>query len=113
MNTSLKQIKKTFPDLEKLLAKIGYAPVTSIITAMSNPNNLTLSNIARAAGLTEIEIELLVEELNERLYLNSPRETQNTVNIKPKPKTKTKAGEKTKTKTKTKAKAKKRKRSKA
>ena len=100
LNTSLRQLRRAFPDLEEMLMKIGYAPVTGIITAMSNPSNLTLSNIARAAGLTEIEIVLLVEDLNERLTWKSSNKGRTTVRKKSKPKAKIKAGAKTKAKTK-------------
>ena len=100
-NTSLKQLKKAFPDIEGLLRKIGYAPVTRMMTSMSSPDNIPLSNIARAAGLTEIEIALLVEELNERLSWGSPGTAGKT---RTEPKAKAKAKTKVKTKAKSKAK---------
>jgi len=82
----LKQVKKLFPDLEKLLTKIGYAPIVSMIGSMSNPNNISLNNIARAAGLTEIEIDLLAEELNDRLDRKKPKISRNVVKTKAKTK---------------------------
>ncbi len=66
-NTSIKQLRKIFPDIEEALIKAGYAPVTKMLTVMAKPDRLTLSNVARAAGLTEVEISLMIEVLNERL----------------------------------------------
>jgi len=105
----LKQIKKLFPDLDKLLKKIGYAPIVSMIGSMSDPSNISLSNIARAAGLTEIEIVLITEELNDSLDQNKPKIIKKVV--KTKAKTKVKAKSKVKSvKSKVKAKTKKSKR---
>ncbi len=66
-NTSIRQLKKVFPDIEEALTRAGYAPVTKMLTVMAKPGKLTLSNVARAAGLTEVEISLMIEVLNERL----------------------------------------------
>jgi len=103
---SLKQARKLFPDFEKLLTKIGYAPIVSMINSMSNPNSISLSNLARAAGLTEIEIDLLVEELNDRLDGNRPKVVKKVVKTKTKTKAKTKSKVKAKSKVKSKVKVK-------
>ena len=65
-NTPLKNLKRIFPDVKDVLIKTGHAPLAGIISEMSNPDKLTLSNIARAAGYTELEIGFLIEALNER-----------------------------------------------
>ena len=99
-NTLLKEARKLFPELEQLLLKIGYAPITRMIMSMSKPDSLTISNIARASGLTEIEIGLLVEELNDRL----PMSTRIRVRGGTKPRTKGKAQAQPRIKTKSNAK---------
>ncbi len=97
---SLKELKKVFPDIEELLRKIGYSPVTKMMVSMSRSDNIPLSNIARATGLTEIEIGLLVEELNKRLSWSPPRRAGK---ARTKPKAKAKAKIKTRVKAKKKA----------
>jgi hypothetical protein len=107
-DTSLRQLKRAFPDIGGLLRTIGYAPITRMIISMSSPDSIPLSNIARAAGLTEIEIDLLVEELNERLSRSLPRKGRKArTKGKAKAKSRTATKPKTRKKVKVKAKAKK------
>ena len=72
-DTQIKEARKAFPDFDKLLLRIGYAPMTRMLMSMSKPDNLTISTVARASGLTEIEIGLLLKELNDRLIPYQPR----------------------------------------
>lgn len=65
-NIQIKQLRKIFPDLESILLKIGRSEIAKVISLMPKPGNYSLANASRAAGLTEIEINLLVDELNER-----------------------------------------------
>lgn len=65
-NIQIRQLRKIFPDLEGVLLKIGRSEISKIISQMPKSGNYALGNAARAAGLTEIEIDLLVDDLNER-----------------------------------------------
>jgi hypothetical protein len=63
---SVRQLKRAFPDLEALFLKIGRSEIARAINSMPKTVNSSLGIISRVAGLTEIEINLLVAELNER-----------------------------------------------
>jgi hypothetical protein len=64
-NISVKQLKRMMPNLETNLMKIGHSEVAKAIASMPKNVAYSLCNISRVAGLTEIEIGLLVGELNE------------------------------------------------
>ena len=65
-NITIKQLRKIFPDLETVFLKIGRSEIVKFMSLMPKSGNYALDNASRAAGLTEIEIELLVDELNDR-----------------------------------------------
>ena len=70
---SIKQLKKIFPELDELLLKIGRSEIVKVISSMPKSGNYALGNASRVAGLTEIEIGLLVDELNERRDIGKVR----------------------------------------
>ena len=72
-NISLKQLKRIFPEFEDILFKTGHSEVARAMASMPKTANYTLSNLSRAAGLTEIEIGLLVDKLNERNDIGKTR----------------------------------------
>jgi len=67
IETPLKEIRKRFPDIEGFLRKIGHPSVAKAMASFANSEKMTFGNLARASGLTELEIGLLIEELNDKL----------------------------------------------
>ena len=67
IDTTLKEIRKKFPDIEAFLRKIDYRSIAKAMASFADSGKMTFGNLARASGLTELEIGLLIAELNDKL----------------------------------------------
>ena len=72
VDTSISELRAILPGIEALLKQVGYPSVARILASLPNAGSMTFANLARAAGLTELEIRLLIEDLNDRISYPSP-----------------------------------------
>jgi len=71
-DTTLQDLRAHFSDLEKTLRLIGYGSLGKLMATLPNSGCMTIGCLARAAGLTELEIGIIVADLNEKLIPDLP-----------------------------------------
>jgi len=67
VDTPISEVRAILPEFEGLLKKIDYPSVAKTLALLPGGGSMTFAHLARAAGLTELEIRLLIEELNDRI----------------------------------------------
>lgn len=82
--TTLKDLRVHFSDLEKTLRLIGYGSLGKLMATLPNSGSMTIGCLARAAGLTELEIGIIVANLNENLIPDLPEDEGNSRKVKKK-----------------------------
>jgi len=80
----LQDLKVYFSDLEKILRLIGYGSLGKLMATLPNSGSMTIGCLARAAGLTELEIGIIVADLNEKLMPDLPVDEGNSRKVRKK-----------------------------